>query len=339
MSADKEKTIIGYLRNELCDIERKQLEDWMSEDPKHEREIQLLSKVWNTPMSYPELVNMEDEQKKLWNRLQRENKYSINHRKDYLPTIGNVFRYAAAIILLLGLGYIFWDNIQFNTHETPFLTETIERVNPPGQKSQIQLPDGSKVVLNADSKLSYTTDFGGSTRKIQLKGEAYFEVVENPFIPFEVYTDHLVITALGTSFNICAFDGQQIEKIALNTGKVKIQHLTKPGSSIASSYLEPGELASFNIISNKIDISKYGNIDPYGWKEGRIVFHEATFHEVIEVLSRWYNVEFEVTGSLNREWSYGSTFTDENLKNVLENLKFSEKIEYELNGSVVNLKL
>jgi ferric-dicitrate binding protein FerR (iron transport regulator) len=103
--------------------------------------------------------------------------------------------------------------------------------------------------------------------------------------------------------------------------------------------LEPGELASFDVNSHEIDISRYNRMDPYGWKDGRIVFHNATFHEVIEVLSRWYNVKFEVTGSLNRDWSYGSSFDNATLKNVLESLKFSEKIDYELNGSVVKLKL
>jgi len=60
---------------------------------------------------------------------------------------------------------------------------------------------------------------------------------------------------------------------------------------------------------------------------------------VIEVLKRWYNVEFEVSGTLNQEWKYGTTFSNETLENVLESLKFSEKIEYEINGSVVKLKL
>ena len=338
MGTDRESIILGYLRNELSDIERRKLEEWMREDPSHEKEVELLTQVWSTPISYPGLVNMEDERSKLWDRLQREREYSINPRENKFSISGNIIRYAATIILLLGLGYIFWDNLQTDTQQQA-LTETVERVNPLGQKSRIQLPDGSNVWLNADSKLTYTTDFGEKTRKIQLKGEAYFEVVKNPLKPFEVYTDHLVITALGTSFNICAFDGHQIEKIALNTGKVKIQHLTESGASSESNYLEPGELASFNINSNEIDISKYGRNDPFGWKEGRIVFHDATCQEVIEVLKRWYNVEFEVSGTLNQEWKYGTTFSNETLENVLESLKFSEKIEYEINGSVVKLKL
>ena len=339
MGTEKERILLGYLLNELSDIEQRKIEEWINEDPDHEQEVKLLAEIWQTPSTYPTIVNIEDEQKKLWSRLHREYEYSPNARENKFLVARNIFRYAAAITLLLGLGYIFWDNMQTEVPKTPVLVETIERVNPLGQKSRIQLPDGSNVWLNADSKLSYSSDFGVSARELQLEGEAYFEVAEDPAKPFKVYTDNLVITVLGTSFNICAYEGQLIEKIALKTGKVKIQYLTKLGTSFVPSFLKPGELASFDVNSNIIDISKYGRIDPYGWKDGRIVFNNATFDEVIEALSRWYNVEFHVTGTLKQEWSYGSTFENEILVNVLESLKFSEKIEYELNGSVVKLTL
>ena len=181
--------------------------------------------------------------------------------------------------------------------------------------------------------------FNNETRKLHLEGEAYFEVAKNPNIPFEVFTDDLVITALGTSFNVNAFRNKKIEKIALNTGKVKIECLDTIKIRCTPSYLKPGDLALFSNQTRRISISEFNGSDPFAWKDGRIVFHHASFNEVIDVLSRWYNVEFEITGSLNQEWNYSTTFENEILENVMGSLKFTEKIKYEINGSHIEIKL
>ena len=219
------------------------------------------------------------------------------------------------------------------------ITEKVERINPLGQKSRIQLPDGSNVWLNAGSKLSYPNNFGENSRKLELEGEAFFDVTENPNKPFQVFTENLVVTALGTSFNVYAFKGQETEKVALSTGRVKVDPVYSGDDNAEPSYLVPGNMATFDIHTKKINVSQYKGLDPFGWKEGRIVFNDATFGEVVDVLSRWYNVKFEVTGTLDQEWHYGSTFEDATLKNILESLKFGENIDYELNGATVTIKL
>lgn len=338
MGTDIEKIISGYLRSELSDLEKAKLQKWINESPSHEVELKALEEIWKTPIGYPGIINKEDEQKKIWDKLQNENGQSVDHRTNPVSISRTFLKYAAAIILFVGLGYLFRENFQPEV-EIPIVLETIERINPLGQKSRIQLPDGSNVWLNAGSKLSYSSEFNQDARKLYLEGEAYFEVAKNPNKPFEVFTADLVITALGTSFNVCAFEEGQLEKIALNTGEVKIECLSKLGKSSIPSYLKPGDLAIFEQHSMKISISEYDGLDPFGWKDGRIVFRNATFQEVVNVLSRWYNVKFEISGSLQQDWNYGSTFENEILVNVLESLKFSEKIDYELNGSIVKIQL
>src|SRR5690606_7978027 len=137
---------------------------------------------------------------------------------------------------------------------------------------------GSTVWLNAGSKLSYSSFFTTSdTRRIHLEGEAYFEVVENPSLPFEVVTRELMVTALGTSFNVNAFEDKSLQKIALKTGKVKIECLDSTSGKCVASYLNPGELALFNNQTGNISISEYKGTDPFGWKDGKIEFQHATF--------------------------------------------------------------
>jgi transmembrane sensor len=245
-------------------------------------------------------------------------------------------KYAAVFIFFLGVSYVIWQSSR-NQPPTSVAVTFIERTNPLGQKSKIQLPDGSLVWLNAGSKLAYSSDYNKESRQVQLTGEAYFDVAKNPNLPFEVLTDELMITALGTSFNVEAFVSGRVE-VALNTGKVKIECLNEPGSC-PPSYLNPGQLASFNKSKGSIKLSTFEGRDPFGWKDGRIVFNHATFKEVLETLSRWYNVEFEIDGSLNQEWNYSTTFDNEILENILLSLKFSENIDFQINGSIVKIKI
>ncbi len=338
MNTDINNIISNYLRGELSEEEEIKLNKWLHKDPSNKDQFDALSKIWNTPIGYPGIVNMDDEQKKIWKRLHRENGYAVSKKGKLVSLTKIILRYAAVLIVFFSLGYVFWTSANSKVEAT-VVAEIIERNNPLGQKSRIHLPDGSNVWLNAGSNLSYSKDFNKNSRRLHLEGEAYFEVAKNPDIPFEVITEELVITALGTSFNVQAFTHNEVEKIALNTGKVKIECLDKGEGVCPPSYLNPGDLATFNLQTRKINLSEFEGTDPFGWKDGRIVFNHSTFDEVIEVLARWYNVEFEVAGSLMQEWNYSATFENEVLENVLKNLEFSEKIECELNGSFVKIKL
>ncbi len=338
MGSDINKIISNYLRGELSKEEELKLNKWLDKKSSNRDQLNALSNIWETPLGYPGIVNMDDEQQKIWNRLHSENGPALSGNGKSVSLIKIILRYAAVIIIFLSLGYALWNATNYSG-ETPVAAEIIERNNPPGQKSIIHLPDGSTVWLSADSKISYSNYYNSETRKILLEGEAYFEVTKNPEIPFEVFTNDLVITALGTSFNVHAFGNNKIEKIALNTGKVKIECLDTFKSNCTPSYLKPGDLAFFSNQSGSISISDFDGLDPFGWKDGRIVFHHASFNEVIEVLSRWYNVEFEVVGCLKQEWNYSTTFENEVLENVLRSLEFTEKIGYEINGSQVEIKL
>ncbi len=327
------------MRGELSEEEEIKLNKWLDKNPSNREHLDLLSNIWSTSTGYPEIVNMDDEKQKIWKRLQSENGHSMFSKAKSVSITKIILRYAAVFIVFLGLGYVFWANVYSEVNTQCVTLKMIERKNPLGQKSTIHLPDGSTVWLNAGSQLSYSSDFNHTSRKLKLDGEAYFEVEKNPEIPFEVFTDDLVITALGTSFNVKALGDKDIEKIALNTGKVKIECLDTINNRCIPSYLKPGDQAFFNNQNGNISISDINDSDPFGWKDGRIVFHHATFYEVIEVLSRWYNVEFEIDGTLKQDWNYSSVFENMVLENVLQSLEFSEKIKYKMNGSTIEIKL
>ena len=339
MQSDIDRIISSYLRNEITEEDEQSLNRWLEEDVANRELFESLSRIWETSLGYPDVVNMEDERQKLWKRLNNNQDHIIPSYNSKGHWLGRMIKYAAVIIVFFSFGHhLLTRYLQTKKPENKVLIQKVEHVNPPGQRSRILLQDGSIVWLNAASKLTYSTDFNKSTRDIQLEGEAYFEVAKNPDKPFKVSTNSLIITAVGTSFNVQSYSNNRIERVALNTGKVKIETINM-GKKNGKTYLSPGQMVVYD--PEKMDLKKikFNGEDPFGWKDGRIVFYHATFKEVRETLARWYNVDIKVTGHLQREWDYSTSFENESLENILKSLKFSENIDYSLSGSKVEIKL
>lgn len=127
---------------------------------------------------------------------------------------------AAAVLILLVSTIFFFTYVNHSDKEAD-LQKLITKSNPNGRKLTIYLPDGSKVKLNSDSKNSYFADFN-SSRAIHLPGEAFFSVKKG-VVPFQVHTQNLTTTVVGTKFNVKAFAEEPKESISLVEGNVKIE--------------------------------------------------------------------------------------------------------------------
>lgn len=157
-------------------------------------------------------------------------------------------------------------------------------LTPRGRQFSIVLPDGSKVWMNAESSLRFPVRFSGKERQVQLTGEAYFEVAENPSKPFRVLVnDRTQVLVLGTSFNINAYVDQPGVKATLVTGKVNIR------SGKAEALLVPGQEAS---IAGDITVADHADINKaIAWKNGAFDFNNVTIEELATQLERWYDIE------------------------------------------------
>ncbi len=163
---------------------------------------------------------------------------------------------------------------------------------PYGKTSELILPDGTKVFLNAGSRLIYPDLFTGDTRDVFLVGEAYFEVEHDSKHPFIVQVNELRIKDLGTKFNVSAYPSDGRIETVLTEGKVSIQ----PGNSglfTRSTELIPGQLASFNKQNLQISVESV-NVDDYIlWTQGVMRFETAELSRIIKKLERYFNVRFE----------------------------------------------
>ncbi|MCK5369706.1 MAG: FecR family protein [Cyclobacteriaceae bacterium] len=275
-------------------------------------------------------------------QIQKEELEYINSEGEnnrYKLKIG-IRRIAAIITFFIVVSFgVYW-YINLNPTEINEIhAREIIKNNPRGQKSTVFLPDGSNVILNSESSITYSSIFDNDKREVRISGEAYFEVDHDNDRPFIVKTDYMDIRVLGTSFNVNAFKNTNGIKVSLVTGKVEVYENGKDLDSINKIILSPRQAISYNINKSSFDkITRFNPEAEYGWKDGLIYFEKASFDEIISRLSNWYGVDFIIHGKPKKEWIYSGKFDNYALSNVLHALSFTGKFNYELEGKKVEIK-
>lgn len=158
---------------------------------------------------------------------------------------------------------------------------------PRGKAMKIVLADGTEVLLNADSRLSFPTRFTGTSRSVRLEGEAYFSVAKDAKHPFSVTSGNIITTALGTEFNVKAYNAKEIS-VALLTGSVTVSDTIVKKKTL----LKPGE--GVNAVNGKLIVADINPKTFTYWKEGFFYFDNVPLVDILTELGRWYNVTIEL---------------------------------------------
>lgn len=199
--------------------------------------------------------------------------------------------------------------------------------NPRGSKVlSMMLADGTKFWLNAGSSLTYPVVFTGDVRKVEITGEAYFEVAHNDKLPFVVAKGETEIKVLGTHFNVNAYHDEKELKVTLLEGSVQVQN-GKDGL-----LLKPGQQAE---VEERIKLVDGVDIElVMAWKNGMFAFHDASLQEVMRQLARWYDVKVIYEGTIPVHSFRGKIQRDNNLSVVLQILA-EANIHYKINGNEI----
>lgn len=257
----------------------------------------------------------------------------VKRRLGDLPVKKGWFHYwqkAAAILLLpLLLTSVFQFYIQNQLSKDASGLVYHEINTAPGLRSTFELPDGTKVWLNGNTKIKYPMVFSENERRIQLEGEAYFEVAKDKEKPFIVDLGRLHVEALGTAFNCMAYPEDNLIETALTEGKVKVISILdhkKKGEYI----LEPNQMISYELNSDKFYLQK-GNLDKHlAWRSGKFIFRNESLEAVCQKLGRWYNAEFILKDASLKNYAFTGTFQKESLTEILELIKITSPISYRI---------
>lgn len=224
-----------------------------------------------------------------------------------------------ATITNSGSGNITYQAIDTEVNAQEYNTLVI----PVGGVYHATLSDGTQVWLNAGSSLRYPVRFTGGIRKVELSGEAFFQVAHNPKMPFHVRSKNQEVEVLGTSFNINAYAGDE-QKTALVKGSIRIS------GGADTRLLVPGEVAT--VKGTKISIVK-GDMDvETGWKTGMFIFHNSTLRDIMKQLARWYDIEVDVNTIPAEEIFYGEIKRDAPLSAVLDMISSTSTFKFKMEG-------
>lgn len=196
---------------------------------------------------------------------------------------------------------------------------------PKGGTYQLTLSDGSKVWMNSGSSLRFPQWFNPGMRKVELRGEAFFEIEKKTAqngqsIPFIVHTEKQDVEVLGTSFNVKAYEDDKCEYATLFTGKVKITANKK------EEILKPG-LATIIDKEGKLEVYKADLEAVMGWRSGAFVFNETPIDDILRQLGRWYNVDMIFVG--DADFTFNGYFQRNiTLGEALETLMISGELQY-----------
>ena len=281
--------------------------------------------------SFASEVNLKNEWNRLLGSIQKENK-PVGKTRIIGKYLQMAAGYAAAVLVGAALVFVFTHTrtLPEQVQGGSFIVQTDN-----SDRSFTQLPDGSRIWLNKGTKIEYNQQFGIGNRNVLLNGEAYFEVAKNKKLAFIVKTKSIDVTALGTSFNVNAYDDGNEVTTTLYTGKVNVQSTLTGYKTI----LNPFEVAVFSKTKDKITTYVFTGSDKPVWMEPEFRFDMLPLIDISKQLERNYNVVFVYRNQKIKHLKFSGTFDrDEKLDEILRVIKINTNIDYAIKNDSVIIK-
>ncbi len=311
---NKEETGIHmarYMAGEMGMKEEIEFRKRMENDSVLKKELNQMEKSWKHIKDLPlsEIGNPGSAWKKLHNRLEADglldSDKSKGGRRGFAPTL----RIAASILVILAIGIpSLWFGLN---HDTNNPSEVMQYSGK--GVTTIDLPDGSRVYLNEGSEIVYPESFN-QERTVKLDGEAFFEVMSDPDNPFVVRSGQVVVSVLGTSFNVKESRAENRVEVFVESGKVRIS-LENPDEFIT---LEPGELGQAN--ASTLSLKEQTDPNYISWKTKDFKFVDEELGKVLRELEESYHVEIRTEGVRLSELRITSTYREQSIDSILETI-------------------
>jgi transmembrane sensor len=326
---------------------------WYQWQDNHPEDVDAMKKarVLIDNLQYPEICLGEEVKKKIFSEVIRKTEIgTANFRKELLELerrnsyYQNWYRIAAVISFICIYSAL---SVFFTHTERPQITELTRHIieSPIGKRAVYAMPDGSNIMLNAGSKIIFDEQFGKDHRRLELHGEAFFSVVQNIQLPFIVKAKDTYTEALGTSFNIRAFEFDDNVKVALQSGSVSVDKTRDwsqsdgVGVENATFLLIPGEALKIPDKGEKPEKYIFRQEIEFAWKTGVLVLQNSTFNDMLRALENWYGVVISFKGSYPANLKINGRFDNETLEQVLQGLSFTHGLQFSIKGKNVELKI
>jgi len=351
MEKEIQEIIVRILSGEAYLEDKQKLIAWLGQEEENMKAFGQAESIWNALeiMANGKEYN-SDQAFERFKELAR-NKITVGERKGLWKTVDWIIRIAAIVIILTGLSYLLLRSDQGDKINN---TSICEIVAPRGSKARVILPDGTRIWLNADSKINYRKDFNEKSRDVNLEGEGYFEVAKNNNKPFVVATADLRIRALGTTFNVKSYPGENTIETTLIEGMVVLEKDTEGSKEINLLTLKPNQKVTYyknaetitesaisdegakpqnvphtNSVKTQVVLNQKVNSDlEIAWKNNRMYFENESFESLAVKLERRFGVTIHFMVEELKQYHFSGKFDDIIIEQVLAALQYASPFYY-----------
>lgn len=311
--------LIRYIQGIATVTEKSYIAGWLKENPENEKILRQTALIYHAQRTKQRVQsrNSGAALKKIQHRL---------HKKTRNIFLQRFWIAAACITLFFSIAF----NFYFVKPENVEVQYATMQTNA-GMRTDFMLPDGTEVFLNSDTRLTYPIVFDKKERRVELDGEGFFKVIHNKEQPFivDVADKSFHIEVLGTEFNIQAYGADHLVRTTLIEGAVRLGMETTSGTKKYVT-LQPSQRATYDLCAQKLDITHVNTIYDTAWMQGRLMFKETPLAEVLNSLSHFYNVSFQVKDPSIYQYTFTGTFENRLLSQVLDYLSISSSIKYKI---------
>lgn len=321
--------IVKYLTKGSSTAEEEELLAWLLQNEEHRKVFRSLKDAYDLGQFEKHIKNSDTVAE--WKKLLSRTKFAVKPNLT-MSLFRKISRYAAIFVLgllCMKIAYMF-----FEKKGVVQVAELITKVETGiGERSKVTLPDSTEVWLNVCSSISCDQNFNNTLRKVDIRGELYFDVHKDVSKPFLVCTESLSYLVTGTSFNVYSFHNENIESLVLIEGAVTLRYENN------SIEVKQGELIEFNkntkeIRRQQIDTDLYAD-----WRLGKLMFENMAFEELVKHLERNFNVTFVFENERVKKELFGGTFRQHDpLETILKVISASAPIWYTIKKDTVYIR-
>jgi transmembrane sensor len=306
-----------YLNGEASEAEVAEIFQWIEASPENKEEFIACKKIWALT------ARGDENEAHSWNIALAPVFQSKKPGRLYIQ----IARYAAVFLLAFGGGLFLRYNGGSVEKEKLVYQKTTTITAPPGQMTNMELPDGTRITLNSGSSIVYDADFSLGERVVSLNGEAYFDVAKDKEHPFVIETNLFKFRVYGTSFNVEAYSKENIVNTTLVEGSLGVIN----NNNKEFIRLTPGENLHFDKHTSNLSVN-HVNAELYtSWKDGLITFRNEKLKDIARKVERWYNVEIVIVNpKLGEEAYFGTVMKNKPIDQILEVFKLTSSLKYKI---------
>lgn len=348
---DKDKIwpiIVRYFDNSIDEDELLMLENWLDKSYKNRQALHAADRIFkasqgSTKETLIDDLHLEEDWDKVYNRINQASPEEAKPRILHFRKLRKRHQYFSsalkvAALILVAFTSVFF-TLQYAPQSTEYSSESVlnEISTQAGERASIELGDGSRVMMNAASKIIFPETFSASKRNIDLEGQAFFDVKSDRSRPFYIHTNHTVVEVIGTSFDVRSYENTDNIVVVVREGTVELSQEDDPDNTLIVNEGYKGTVTKSNG-RLALDLIKDSETH-FGWLDGRLIFKETPIVEVFKDLERWYDISIKYNHESEKimDARFSADLKTRSIQDVFEVIQMSMGIDFEIDGDDVRI--